>query len=154
MDICRTTDYETLAKLNKPIQDLHASLYPDRFREYNFEAARDTFAECVKDPQNIFLLLRAKEEAIGYAWAEFRIHRGSAFTVPRKSLFIHQIAIIESKRGRGYGSALMGTIYELARGQGADIVELDYWANNQGAKSFYKSEGFQPLRAFVYRSLS
>ncbi|GMA64325.1 hypothetical protein GCM10025859_47650 [Alicyclobacillus fastidiosus] len=59
MKITRTTDFELIARLNKPIHDLHVSLYPQHFTDYNFEAIRDSFEKLVKSEAFIFLLLGA-----------------------------------------------------------------------------------------------
>jgi hypothetical protein len=48
MNITRSTDFELIARLNKPIHELHASLYPQYFTEYNFEAIRDSFEKLVQ----------------------------------------------------------------------------------------------------------
>ncbi|MEH6994313.1 hypothetical protein V7075_16625 [Neobacillus drentensis] len=57
MKITRTMDYELIARLNKPILELHASLYPQYFTEYNFEATRDSFKGGVISPilANVYL---------------------------------------------------------------------------------------------------
>ncbi len=47
MKISQTADFELLASLNKPIHELHVSLYPEHFTEYNFETIRDSFKQAV-----------------------------------------------------------------------------------------------------------
>lgn len=151
MHITRTTDFELIARLNKPIHELHASLYPEYFTEYNFEAIRDSFEKLVQGDSSIFLLLEDANEPLGYAWVELRNYPQTAFTKTRRALFVHQLGIVHEQKRRGYGAALMDYIYNLAREQSIETVELDYWVNNEIAKNFYSKQGFTGYREFVYR---
>jgi len=65
MKISGTTDFELIARLNKPIHDLHVSLYPEYFTEYNFEAIRDSFKRWMTNENFIFLLLEDNDEPLG-----------------------------------------------------------------------------------------
>ncbi|QSO48547.1 GNAT family N-acetyltransferase [Alicyclobacillus mengziensis] len=153
MNITRTTDFELIARLNKPIHELHASMYPQYFREYDFEAIRDSFEKLVKDNSFVFLLLQDGNESLGYAWVELRNYSETVFTKARQALFVHQISIVNDQKQRGYGTALMNHIYDIAREQSIETVELDYWANNEAAKNFYSKQGFTGYREFVYKGV-
>lgn len=153
MNITQTSNYEMIAKLNKPIQDLHAEWYPHTFREYNFEEIKETFKNLINNEAFIFLLLEDNQEAIGYAWIEMRNYPENAFRKPYKSVFVHQISLVENERKKGYGTKLMDHIYGIAKSQKIDLVELDYWLHNGAAKDFYKKQGFTEWREFVYKHL-
>lgn len=153
MKITQTTDFELLAKLNKPIHDLHVSLYPEHFTEYNFDAIRDTFRQSVTKENFVFLLIEDNDEPLGYAWIEMKTYPQNAFSKQRRTVFVHQLSIVEQQKRRGYGSHLMNYIYELARNEGIDIIELDYWAKNEHAKNFYDKQDFLGYREFVYKKL-
>jgi diamine N-acetyltransferase len=60
---------------------------------------------------------------------------------------------VESQRKKGYGSRLMEEIYKIAKNNGIDLIELDYWFENNIAKDFYKKHGFTEYRGFVYKKL-
>ncbi|TYP73296.1 GNAT family N-acetyltransferase [Paenibacillus methanolicus] len=153
MKISRTTDFDLLANLNKPIHDLHVSLYPDYFEAYSFAAMRDAFERYVQNEQFIFLLLEDKDEPIGYAWIEIKTYSQGAFIKQRKSVFVHQLSIAEKRKRSGCGSHLMNYIYDLAKAEEIDTIELDYWANNESAKRFYDKQGFTGFRAYVYKKI-
>lgn len=65
MEIIKTTDFELVAKLNQSVHDLHSRLYPEYFKEYNFERIRDFFEKIINQPEYIFLLLMDDEQYIG-----------------------------------------------------------------------------------------
>ncbi|KPV43077.1 GNAT family N-acetyltransferase [Alicyclobacillus ferrooxydans] len=153
MQITRTTDFELLARLNKPIQDLHVSLHPEFFNEYNLETVREVFRHWVTREDFIFLVLEDGDESMGYAWVEVKDYSGNAFRKPGKSLFVHHISIVEGHQAKGYGSKLMNYIYDMARQLDISLVELDYWADNTGAEHFYHRQGFETSRVTVRKAL-
>jgi hypothetical protein len=55
MKITQTHAYETIASLNKTVQDLHVNLFPDYFKPYQFEPIRYFFKEIIADSKQIFL---------------------------------------------------------------------------------------------------
>jgi diamine N-acetyltransferase len=48
MVIAPTMNFELIATLNQPTHELHVSLYPDYFKEYNFEDMREFFKKAVE----------------------------------------------------------------------------------------------------------
>jgi len=153
IEIIQTTDYELISNLNKSVQELHSTLYPEYFKEYNFEHIRDEIKKCMKNPSFIFLVIKDNQQYFGYACIEIKKYEEDAFTKSYSSLFVHQINIVESNTRNGYGSALMEKIYEIAAINKLGKIELDYWYHNNIAKDFYKKIGFKPYREFVYKKV-
>lgn len=153
MKIGQTKNFELVAKLNKPVHDLHYSLYPKYFNEYNYEEIKEVFKKLMKNENFIFLLLEDNHEAVGYAWIEIRYYPENTFKKGYKSVFVHQISVVQTKRKKGYGTSLMEHIYRLANDKDIDLVELDYWFDNNIAKEFYKKHNFVKYREFVYKQL-
>ncbi|OEH94182.1 GNAT family N-acetyltransferase [Bacillus solimangrovi] len=153
MNIRRTTDYELIAKLNKPVHDLHVKLYPEYFNEYNFNNMRRMFRSLIHNRNFMFMLIEDEGTATGYAWIEFRNNPGNVFNKSYYSIYVHQISIVETKQNKGYGTKLMEEIYRIAKDEGIELVELDYWMKNTVAKDFYKKHGFTRNREFVYKKM-
>ncbi|WAH37577.1 GNAT family N-acetyltransferase [Alicyclobacillus dauci] len=153
MRVTRTTDYDLVARLNRPIHDLHRTLYPEYFKEYVFDDMRDAFKRLMTNDNSVFLLLEDDNEALGYAWIEVRTYPDNAFRKEYRSVYVHQISIVENQKRRGHGSYLMEHIYDIAKREGIHRVELDYWARNEAAKAFYEKHGFVSYRDFVHKEL-
>ncbi|PFK80067.1 GNAT family N-acetyltransferase [Priestia megaterium] len=153
MNISQTNSYQTIARLNKSVHELHVSLYPKYFKKYNYESIREFFRRIINHRKFIFLLLEDEEKEIGYAWIEIKDYPSNVFKNAYRSLYVHQISIVETQRKKGYGSKLMNYIYELAKEKKIDIIELEYWFQNERAKDFYKKHGFKKYREFVYKEL-
>jgi ribosomal protein S18 acetylase RimI-like enzyme len=153
MKISQTTNYEIIARLNRHVHELHTKLYPKYFKEYNFEAIKEFFKGIISHPQHLFLLLEDDEQYLGYAWIELKNYPENAFKKAYQSVYVHQISISESHRKKGYGSKLMEEIDHIAKINHIDMIELDYWCDNDIAKSFYKKQGFTKYREFVYKEI-
>jgi len=87
------------------------------------------------------------------AWIEIKNSPQNAFMKQHRSVFVHQLSIVDGQKRRGYGSHLMKHVYDIAKSKNIDLVELDYWADNEHAKNFYNKQGFIGYREFVYKKL-
>ncbi|WP_051217468.1 NUDIX domain-containing protein [Paenibacillus assamensis] len=45
MEVVQTYDYELISKLNEEVQELHRQLYPEYFKEYNYEEVKQFFKQ-------------------------------------------------------------------------------------------------------------
>ena len=153
MKIDRTNDYELVARLNKYVHDLHTNLYPDIFKPYNFQEVKAFFQGIIHRDEFIFLQLEDEGKPLGYAWIELRNLPENAFKKAYKSVYVHQISIVDSQRRKGYATMLMDRITDLAKENGINRIELDYWFNNKIARDFYKKNEFVKYREFVYKEM-
>ncbi|KIL45266.1 GNAT family N-acetyltransferase [Jeotgalibacillus soli] len=153
MRIYQTFDYEIIARLNKPVQDLHSKLYPEYFSEYNYDAMKEFFKSLINEQRFIFLIIEDNQESFGYAWIESRNYLENAFCKEYKSIYVHQISILETHRKKGYGSILMKEIDQIAKDKGIYLIELDCWFENSDAKDFYKKHHFTKNREFISKQL-
>lgn len=153
MQIIQTKDYEIIARLNQHVHKVHSALYPDYFKEYDFVSIRDFFKDIIDNPKFIFLLIEDNGENMGYVWIEIKQYTENPFVKAYRSVFVHQISMFEAHRNKGYGSRLMEQVYLLAREQGIQKIELDYWSDNKMAGGFYRKQGFIKYREFVYKDL-
>jgi ribosomal protein S18 acetylase RimI-like enzyme len=153
MNILRTNDFETIARLNKDIHDLHTNLYSEYFKEYDFEVISQFFKRIVENPNYTFLLLEVEQRYIGYAWIEMKEVPENEFFKSYKSIFVHQLSVIKGEQSKGYGKKLMEKITEIAQTNNIRKIELDYWYNNDIAKDFYHKNGYTKYREFVYKEV-
>jgi ribosomal protein S18 acetylase RimI-like enzyme len=66
---------------------------------------------------------------------------------------VEDVVVDAATRGRGVGAALITAAVELARGAGADSVELTSRPSRHAANRLYRRLGFQPRDTNVYRYL-
>jgi ribosomal protein S18 acetylase RimI-like enzyme len=153
MEILKTYDYKLIARLNKDVQDVHVSLYPEYFNTYDFEAMRDFYMQHINNPNFDFLVIKIDKEFVGYAWIEEREYVENVFMKGYRFLFIHQISINKEYRNQGIGLQFMNKIEDIARERGIHRIQLDYWSNNISASAFYNKNGYTKFREFVYKEV-
>lgn len=153
LKISQTKNHHVVAQLNKYIHDLHASLYPDFFKEYSFNDSQIFFKEIMERPEFIFLLLEEDETPLGYAMIELRNYPERIFIKPYQSVFVHHISISGDQKRKGYGSKLMEEVYNIAQSNGIHKIELDYWFDNEIAKNFYEKNNFVKQRVSVFKEI-
>jgi diamine N-acetyltransferase len=153
MEITKTKDYEAIAKLNKNVQDVHVELFPEYFTPYNYEPIRDFYKEIMKDPKQIFLLVKEGSNPIGYVWMTLHDSAETPFKKTSRSLYIHQISIEKNSSNKGAGSKVIAYIEQSGKELGATKLELDYWIDNTIARNFYKKAGFVVNREVVHKEL-
>lgn len=153
MKVIQTYDYELISKLNQEVQELHRQMYPEYFKEYNFEAVKQFFKQIMTKDTNFFYVVRDGDHDMGYVWMEKREHKENAFCNSYESIFLHHLNVLSAYRNAGVGKRLMETVYEVAESCEVKKIELDYWANNEVAKSFYETRGFKRYREFLYKDL-
>ena len=56
--------------------------------------------------------------------------------------YLAELYVVPSKRGRGLGRALMESAIEVARGEGADYMDLGTAEDDVAARALYESLGF------------
>ncbi|KOR90389.1 GNAT family N-acetyltransferase [Paenibacillus solani] len=153
MEVLQTYDYELISRLNQEVQELHRQMYPEYFKQYDPDAAKTFFKQIINDPRFIFYVAREEDQVLGYAWVEIREYKESAFRNAYQSLFIHHLNVLSAFRHRGVGNGLINKVIEVAESNKVNKIELDYWVNNEVARSFYKNKGFMKFKEFVYKDI-
>jgi GNAT superfamily N-acetyltransferase len=98
---------------------------PDYFKPTEHDAARRE-AETWFGPPNVTVLLATQDgEPIGYLRLVVYDQPERELAHARRMLYVDQIALKDTARGRGYGKRLLEAGVGLARELGIAVVELD-----------------------------
>jgi ribosomal protein S18 acetylase RimI-like enzyme len=57
--------------------------------------------------------------------------------------YLAELYVVPGKRGQGLGRALMDAVLELARGRGADYINLETSEDDVAARALYERSGFR-----------
>jgi ribosomal protein S18 acetylase RimI-like enzyme len=79
---------------------------------------------------------------LGYVFCAYEEPSASANMIPRRSLYIDDLCVDESARGRHVGRALFDYVLEEARKSGCYEITLNVWEGNDSARAFYERVGF------------
>lgn len=152
--ISETKNALLLASLNEEIQELHHRLYPDKFKPYNKIPIERAFEEMLgRGDAKAFVALH-KGMAVGYVLVVLKEIPENPFQNGQKHLLVDQLVVLKEHRGLGIGKMLLDHALLFATGQGASCVQLNHWAANNEARSFFSKHGFSCCREIMERQLS
>jgi ribosomal protein S18 acetylase RimI-like enzyme len=85
-------------------------------------------------------------EVLGYVFCQITQVKDDRLLQDRKSLYLDDLCVDETARGRHIGSALFEFVRDYAKSIGCHAVTLNVWAGNDAAMQFYQSKGMQPQK--------
>ena len=130
-------DIEALTELNQFVQKLHATAYPEYFKQIAFPSiVREFFAEKLAASMNAIGIAEEDGVPVGYVWFVVQNQPETPFTLPRRRMYVHHIAVAPDVRRRGAATALMRYVEQQAACQGIDEIALDAWCANRDARTF------------------
>lgn len=145
-----TDDIPGINRLLYQVANVHAAGRPDLFcageKKYSDEELYHIIAkESATRP--IFVCTGEGAEGIdavlGYAFCMLEDHAQSHVLTPIRTLYIDDICVEETCRGRHIGSALYEYVRAYAKKIGCYNLTLNVWACNPGAEAFYRRMGMQ-----------
>jgi ribosomal protein S18 acetylase RimI-like enzyme len=152
--IASIDDLGTILTLNGFVQRRHAEALPQMFRlPTDSEQSVEAFSAILKAPDNL-VLLAENAEPVGYLYAQFQSRPASWVHLEIQVLYIQHMVIAPKFRRRGVGTLLLSGAMDSARSKGINRVELDVWAFNSEAKSFYTKHGFEVFNERMQLSIN
>jgi ribosomal protein S18 acetylase RimI-like enzyme len=147
MHIRQTTihDAALLARLNMPIQQLHADAVPARFKAPLLDdpAVIAFYEERLSNEDWVGYVAENEHEALGYVLCAIQRSPENPFKYAETTLLVDQLSINPEHQRQGCGQALMQAAFDFAHEVGASSVMLSVWEFNQQAQAFYKAQDFQ-----------
>ena len=148
-------DLVLLIRLNQVVQNVHAVLYPEDFKEVADPSAVGTFfAERLVDPKCAIGIAEADDVPVGYVWFELQLRPETPFTPSRPRIYVHHVSVAPEARRRGIATALLHFVEQRAACENIREIALDTWAANLDAQHFFGSQGFTSLRMGLRKRLS
>ena len=83
---------------------------------------------------------------MGYAFCIFQRHIGDHVLTDILTLYIDDLCVDETARGRHIGTQLYEHVLSFAREKGCYNVTLNVWAFNEDALAFYRKRGLRPQK--------
>jgi ribosomal protein S18 acetylase RimI-like enzyme len=140
-------DAELMARLNQPIQQLHANNVPHIFKPACLsDALIDHYRRVLTAPDRMAYIVAVDDVPAGYMGCVLRIVAENPFVYAQRILVIDEISVNPEFQRRGCGRALMETALALAESQRVNRVTLDVWSFNDEAVEFYRNQKFEPYR--------
>lgn len=140
-------DIEGINELLRQVLRVHHSGRPDLFKadakKYRDE---ELLAILHDDTKPVFVALDDSGNVLGYAFCILKQQLNDNILTDIKTLYIDDLCVDESSRGKHIGSRLYEYVLEYARREGCYNVTLNVWECNPGAKQFYEKCGLKPQK--------
>jgi len=152
-------DIPALEPLWVGVHHVHAASMPE-LAPYVTDAEtwaqrRALYESVIEKPDTVLLLAFDGEELVGYALSHVLALEetwiGDTWRTGHRIAELESLAVRESHRGRGIGSALLDAVDEALEAQGIRDVFVGALAGNEGALRLYARRGFRPTWLYMSR---
>ena len=146
-------DIPRLMDLLHQVNMVHHQLRPELFKPNTTKYSEQELETLLGDESKpIFVYDDGK--VLGYAFCQITQVKNDRLLQDRKSLYLDDLCVDETARGRHIGSALFEFVRDYAKSIGCHAVTLNVWAGNDAAMQFYQSKGMQPQKTGMEMELN
>ncbi|HIT84630.1 MAG TPA: GNAT family N-acetyltransferase [Candidatus Ornithomonoglobus intestinigallinarum] len=139
-------DIEGIKRLLVQVNNVHADGRPDLFkhdkRKYTDQELKALLAD---DTRPVFAAVDGTS-LLGYAFCVVTDHTPDNNLTDIKTLYIDDLCVDETARGKHIGTSLYGHVKKWAKENGFYNITLNVWSCNKSAEAFYKTLGLVPQK--------
>ena len=139
-----TRDIPGMIDLLLQVGEVHHRIRPDLFRSGAQKYDENALTELLKDPSRPIFAAVEDGNLLGYCFCILETTKDNPVLMDQKSLYIDDLCVDASARGKHVGSALYDYALRYAREIGCDTLTLNVWCGNDSAMAFYESRGLKP----------
>jgi len=108
--------------------------------EQNIKIAEKTLKKLLSDPRTLFLVVRDKQEAVGF----ISVHFVPYLMLSGEEAFVSELFVKDTHRSKGIGSMLLTAGVQAARSRGCKRMHLiNSRARDSYKRGFYAKHGWQ-----------
>lgn len=137
-----TEDIKALTKLLYQADAVHNGIRPDLFKSDTPKYNAQELATIINDSSKP-IFVYDDEEVVGHAFCQITEVRNHRLLQDIKTLYIDDICVDESSRGKHIGKALFEFVRAYAKSIGCNNITLNVWEGNDSAMAFYKNMGMK-----------
>lgn len=125
---------------------MHHNGRPDIFK-IGAKYSAEELKKLINDIQRpILVSVDQNDSVLGYCFCIFQQHKENSVLTDIKTLYIDDLCVEESLRGRHIGKELYQAAIKLARENGCYNLTLNVWSCNPSAMKFYETQGLVPQK--------
>lgn len=136
-------DIPLIEELLKQVLKIHNSGRPDIFKERGYKYTPDEILGIIEDPLAPVFVYEDGGKVLGHCFCQIIDRPEKPHAPAYKTLYIDDLVVDESARGKGIGRALYDFAVRYAGENGFYNVTLHAWECNPEAVGFYKSLGMK-----------
>lgn len=138
-------DIPRIIDLLHQVDMVHHRLRPDLFKPNTTKYSADDLAQLLHNASKPIFVYDSGT-VLGYAFCQITETTGDRLLQDGKTLYIDDICVDESARGKHVGKALFEHVRNYARAIGCHNITLNVWEGNEAALRFYQTMGMQPQK--------
>ena len=135
-------DIKGLIELLYQVDAVHHGIRPDLFKG-NTPKYSEQDLEAILSEEDKPIFVYDEGKVLGHAFCQITEVRDHRLLQDIKTLYIDDICVDESVRGKHIGQALYEFVRDYARSIGCYNITLNVWEGNNPAFCFYKNMGMQ-----------
>lgn len=139
--LAKTEDIPGLLELLRQVGQVHHELRPDIFRDGAQKYDATDLQALLEDSTRPIFVAVEEGGMLGYCFCIHKSCKDHSVMLDRKELYIDDLCVDETCRGKGVATALFEHIRGYASEQGFDVITLNVWCGNDRAMAFYKKMG-------------
>lgn len=139
-------DISKISDLLSQVCLVHHGGRPDLFKvgkKYSEEEIKDIIGD---NERPVLVSVNENDEVLGYCFCIYTRHVDNSILTDIKTLYIDDLCVDETLRGRGVGRELYEAALRLAKDSGCYNLTLNVWSCNASALRFYESLGLVPQK--------
>ena len=140
-------DIPRMGELLLQVCRVHHQGRPDLFRGGGRKYSDMELLELLGNEERpILVAVDESDRVLGYAFCICQTSQGNPAMQDMTTLYLDDLCVDETCRGRHVGQALYQAVLDLARGNGCYNVTLNVWSCNESAMRFYEKCGMRPQK--------
>ena len=139
--------------LLRQVGEVHHRIRPDLFRSGAQKYNVADLEALLKDPQRPIFAAVEEGKLLGYCFCIIEEVKDNPVLMDDKTLYIDDLCVDETIRGKHVGMALYEYTKEYARSVGCRSVTLNVWCGNDSAMAFYEKRGLTPRKIYMEERL-
>ena len=145
-------DIPHILRLLVQVCNVHQEIRPDIFRRDGVKYTETALRELLADEARPVWCALEKDKFLGYCFCQWVVYRDSSVSTDRKELYIDDLCVDETVRGRGVATELFRYVTDVAKREGTNFITLNVWEGNS-AQRFYEKMGMKPRKTTLELTL-
>ena len=146
-------DIPEIMSLLFQVYKIHQNGRPDIFGGADAKYTEDELEKIIDNEKSPVFVFEEGGKILAHAFCNIKEQNNSRVLNDIKTLYIDDICVDESERGKHIGKALYDYVIAFAKEINCYNVTLNVWECNQGAKKFYQSMGMKVQRTEMEKIL-
>ena len=134
-------DIPSILHLLRQVADVHHKARPDLFRGNTTKYDEKELMQILSAERTIVFVYEQDDMIAGYVFCMIEIVESDKLLHDNKTMYIDDLCVDETMRGRHIGSALYRHAVVYAKQVGCNSLTLNVWEGNPSAMAFYRSMG-------------